>query len=321
MIIYNDHNFLPKNAESTRALSISNSGAGSPAVIGEGTLPDINMVTIKTATAFAPSPFARKNLLYPVALSDFVAHDTFRIHLHSYNCYWILFVYDGCVGLVYMGKEYILHAMDCFLIDCRNEHTFFVNQASGASYHYLLINGHQMHAFFERFFMDASAVIHVANSEFSECFHELEQIRGINPEDDMSRNAVLSNLIAELMHGKTASHKGTPDQDINHAAAYIENHFSDQLSLRVLSDHFHYSPRHFTREFTRLNGIGPTEYIITARINHAKEQLINSNLTVAEISRAAGFNYPQYFWRAFKARCGLTPLQFRQRHGAVHKGF
>ena len=46
-------------------------------------------------------------------------------------------------------------------------------------------------------------------------------------------------------------------------------------------------------------------------IAQAKNLLIHSDLEIKEIAYTLGFNYPQYFNRAFKQSVGITPGEFR----------
>jgi len=47
-------------------------------------------------------------------------------------------------------------------------------------------------------------------------------------------------------------------------------------------------------------------------IDKAKDMLIASNATVAEVAYDLGFEYPQYFARLFKKKTGMTPTEYRQ---------
>jgi YesN/AraC family two-component response regulator len=46
-------------------------------------------------------------------------------------------------------------------------------------------------------------------------------------------------------------------------------------------------------------------------IEHAKQILLASERSVSEVAYTLGFNYPHYFTRLFKAKTGMTPVEFR----------
>lgn len=59
-------------------------------------------------------------------------------------------------------------------------------------------------------------------------------------------------------------------------------------------------------------GQNAQQYIREKLIEKAKERLINTDLTVAEIAYELGFEHPQSFSKMFRTRMGLSPLEFRK---------
>jgi AraC-like DNA-binding protein len=62
-----------------------------------------------------------------------------------------------------------------------------------------------------------------------------------------------------------------------------------------------------------LTGIRPQQHIHERLIEKAKEYLLTSNLSVAEIAYLWGFEYPQSFNKLFKKKTDMSPLAFRQK--------
>lgn len=54
-----------------------------------------------------------------------------------------------------------------------------------------------------------------------------------------------------------------------------------------------------------------SEFINRVRINNAKELIIKSDLTLAEIAFKVGYNDAAYFTRIFKKNTGQTPGEFK----------
>jgi len=55
----------------------------------------------------------------------------------------------------------------------------------------------------------------------------------------------------------------------------------------------------------------PTDHIHDFIIEKAKNLILQSSNSMTEIAYDLGFNYPHYFGRLFKAKTGVTPLQYR----------
>ena len=55
------------------------------------------------------------------------------------------------------------------------------------------------------------------------------------------------------------------------------------------------------------------EHIQAKSMGIAKEMLWQTKTSVSEIAYALGYQYPQYFSRAFKTATGMTPNEYRRK--------
>lgn len=67
------------------------------------------------------------------------------------------------------------------------------------------------------------------------------------------------------------------------------------------------------REFRRLFGISPSDYILRTRLLGARRMLERSTATVGEVAPTCGFYDQIHFTKAFKAHTGLPPRPYRRR--------
>ena len=74
------------------------------------------------------------------------------------------------------------------------------------------------------------------------------------------------------------------------------------------------SPIYFRRLFKEYSGMTPIDYKLNAIINQAKQYLIYSELSVAEIAEMLGFSSSTYFCRIFKKKTGQTPMEYVKSH-------
>ena len=112
----------------------------------------------------------------------------------------------------------------------------------------------------------------------------------------------VQELIADLYSAKTIK--------LNEVVAL---HLFSNLSVSDLAKLCNMSLSSFKRAFKAYYNDSPTHYIITKKIDKAKELLAGSELSIADVAYEAGFNDPLYFTRQFKKRIGLSPSEFRTR--------
>lgn len=72
-----------------------------------------------------------------------------------------------------------------------------------------------------------------------------------------------------------------------------------------------YSKNHIINIFSEKFGKTPYQYYLEAKISLAKEYLLNTNLSVSEISAALSYSNSQYFSICFKKFTGYSPRNFR----------
>ena len=93
---------------------------------------------------------------------------------------------------------------------------------------------------------------------------------------------------------------------------YIEVHLPDELALSEIAAVACLSPFHFSRCFKRSMGVGLHGYVIRRRIERAKQLVANSNLPLAEIAYAVGFDSQASFTARFTRDVGRSPGRFRR---------
>jgi AraC-like DNA-binding protein len=66
------------------------------------------------------------------------------------------------------------------------------------------------------------------------------------------------------------------------------------------------------RKLTALTGFSAGRYIYRIRLEEARQRIINTNLTIAEVAYQTGFSDPAYFTRLFTKMFDRTPSSFRE---------
>jgi AraC family transcriptional regulator len=95
-------------------------------------------------------------------------------------------------------------------------------------------------------------------------------------------------------------------------ANYIEEHVTDQISLRTLAEIARLSPFHFSRAFKQTFGMPPHRFHTHRRIERAKTLLANPAASVTAVGMAVGFSETSSFSTAFRKMTGATPTGFQR---------
>ena len=74
----------------------------------------------------------------------------------------------------------------------------------------------------------------------------------------------------------------------------------------------------FKRDFKKIYDTSPRKWLLTKRLNLARNIILNTDLSIQEICYDCGFESDSHFVRSFKEQFGVTPKQWRlSRTGAV----
>jgi AraC-like DNA-binding protein len=102
---------------------------------------------------------------------------------------------------------------------------------------------------------------------------------------------------------------------------YIESHLPDHFALRDIGRAAAMSVFHFHRSFVEVFGETPHEYTTRRRLALAMDLLASTDLTIGDVSFAAGFGSPTSFSAAFRRHEAHSPTAFRRtRRGARASG-
>jgi AraC-like DNA-binding protein len=126
-------------------------------------------------------------------------------------------------------------------------------------------------------------------------------------------NKYITDLLTQVLLVKDSdiSHSKNTDS-IEETTTYINEHLREELTLDFLAAKASLSPYYFIKLFKKQIGLTPHDYLIAARINHAKFLLNTTNLSIKEICFRCGFSSESSFCSTFKKREQITPSAFRE---------
>ncbi|QRM31441.1 AraC family transcriptional regulator [Microvirga sp. VF16] len=126
--------------------------------------------------------------------------------------------------------------------------------------------------------------------------------------------ALLSHLTeryAETRAGRNQNGRLAPWQERRAKELLVAN-LSGKVGLHELAEACGLSRAHFARAFRTSTGTTPMLWLLTQRLERAKNLLLNSELSIEDIARHCGFVDQSHFTRAFTKHLGTTPGAWRR---------
>lgn len=152
-----------------------------------------------------------------------------------------------------------------------------------------------------------------AKSIFMELF---EEYKNASPAFEMAVKGHLLLFLSELFRSEIAedntNHTKSSTASISPALRYISEHYTEDISLDILSGACCMNRSYFCRHFKDITGRTPITYVNEYRLTKARSMLASEGRSVSEIAAECGFSDSNYFSRLFTKVYGTSPIKFRQ---------
>lgn len=94
---------------------------------------------------------------------------------------------------------------------------------------------------------------------------------------------------------------------------YIQEHYYETITLNDLAEMVHLNPSYLSRFFKKHSGMTFFEYVTSVRLDHAYQQLCQTDLPIMMIGDLSGFKTYHQFNKEFKKIYGMTPKEQRKK--------
>ena len=99
---------------------------------------------------------------------------------------------------------------------------------------------------------------------------------------------------------------------VKSALYYMEKNYSNpNLSIIDIAQHCNVNANYLCGTFKSITGETINHYINTMRIENSKKLILETNKSIADISKLCGFNDAKYFARVVKKHFGCTPRELK----------
>jgi AraC family transcriptional regulator len=93
---------------------------------------------------------------------------------------------------------------------------------------------------------------------------------------------------------------------------FIEENLEGDLSLHAMAEEVDISPLYLARAFKAALGQSPHRYVLTRRIERARELLRNTTMPVVDVAMASGFSSQSHLSHWFLRQVGVSPAAYRR---------
>ena len=129
---------------------------------------------------------------------------------------------------------------------------------------------------------------------------------------------MLSQLKSQIERGAAPLTKMSPHQRVSLALEIMEENIAEPISVKEISEKVGVNQKTLNRDFMALLSSTLSDCYRNKRLEHSKQLLLETNLTIQEISLSVGYYQTSGFTNSFRDRYGITPSMFRHSSCRIH---
>lgn len=254
---------------------------------------------------------------------------SFQIPVHWHDELEIIYVKSGFLTVNISGENYIGKPGDAFVVSPGNLH--FMGSQTGTVDYFTFLFPLKYIAFRTDDMLD-DKLIEPLNSghlmispEIKDTVKEqCEQLaRVYAAEIDKSESKITSQIrkkiiLLQFIHElwkkgfiveNDTTGRNTVEKEM---VSYIQQNYMGKILLREFGEQFHLSEKYISRYFKEHFHITLSQYVTYLRLEHAKQMLQETDISVTEVAMQSGYQNISYFIRSFKKTYGVSPLKYRK---------
>ena len=153
---------------------------------------------------------------------------------------------------------------------------------------------------------------YIPNCRLEAHFRKMLQLAGQNHQKVHDHAFLLFHKI--LLRLKNSNHMKMSNHSLTtrNTILYINQNIEANVSMTDIANHIGKSPEHIIRIFKEEIGQTPYAYMLKKKIELAKLLLVNTNMTIKQISHRLNYNDEYYFSATFKKATTVSPTNYRR---------
>lgn len=255
--------------------------------------------------------------------------DTTR-DFHNHDGHEILLVLDGIMNLYTEAGGMKLGRGD---LVCVHEYDFHRGElVTQDRYDRIVINirgsylagfrdpGADLDSCFPQYPSSPLRVMHLQEREMEEMKEHAqalqESLLGKKPGDGLLADAYLKLILVLIlrrsMEWELGCHTQIMPQLVVETFSYIEEHLTQEITLKKLEEHIHHSGTYISRCFKRITGISLQQFILAKKITLSC-RLLREGYAPGEVCYMTGFNNYSNYSRTFSKQMGMSPKKYQMK--------
>ena len=247
------------------------------------------------------------------------------VHRH-HDCHQLLYIVEGEALVTVNGKEYTAKSGSLLIFSRFEQHSVAVKSNAYKRYSVTLspetgAEAHSSYPLYSILVNRADGFKNLIETDDKCC--EIETLfKGLTEEfkaQSRYRNEMLDSLLKQLLIVvcRLMPLLSVPENSGIAGVVYniqrmFENDCGQQYSLDVIAEENFVSNSYLSHVFKEITGISCMRYLLQCRVNHAKNLLAETDLSIGAIVGMCGFSDESNFGRTFRRETGLTPSAFRR---------
>ena len=254
---------------------------------------------------------------------------SFQIPVHWHDELEIIYVKSGFLTVNISGENYIGKPGDAFVVSPGNLH--FMGSQTGTVDYFTFLFPLKYIAFRTDDMLD-DKLIEPLNSghlmispeikdTVKEQCEQLARVYAAEIDESESKitgqirkKIILLQFIHELWKKGFIVENDTTGRNTveKEMVSYIQQNYTGKILLREFGEQFHLSEKYISRYFKEHFHITLSQYVTYLRLDHAKQMLQETDISVTEVAMQSGYQNISYFIRSFKKTYGVSPLKYRK---------
>ncbi|MCM3729408.1 AraC family transcriptional regulator [Neobacillus cucumis] len=266
---------------------------------------------------YEPSALTKELYHYVLWGGEYIVDVPYSIKRDYMNSFIIFYIKKGSMHFHYLDQSFVASKDDIVLLDCKEKNNYYA--AEETTFQFFHFTGSHTQAMYNELYKRKGCLFKLPaeKNNIPNILSLIASNREIDFKISLEIYELLGNLVESTRNtfeNRAANVAKAVPPEMQAVLTYISENYSSKITVDQLSEISNLSTYHFCRTFKKYIGTSPHQYVLNYRLIQAKNQLVETNLSIEQISMDCGFNSIGHFIKVFsQSTGGITPGKFRKQ--------